>query len=130
MTPAAAAAVGALLLGLGAGSASAYFSRPVADRFQAYSFDLVQLAHAAALPDRAVIADDYRAIDVRFLDADHLPAIYTPGARIDNPRRYRQVLATRKQDIADALGSGAADRAVVSRTDPAGSPTVWSVSPQ
>jgi 4-amino-4-deoxy-L-arabinose transferase-like glycosyltransferase len=127
--PAMAAALGVLLVGLGAGSASAYFWRPVSDRYQAYSFDIVAAANAAAAPGSAIVIDDYSAIDVRFLDAGSLPAIYAPGSAIDSPSRYRLVVAMKRADLVRALGDATAARADVVERGPGGQPVVWAVRP-
>lgn len=129
VAPATAVALGLLLAGLGAGSAAAYFSRPVADRYQAYNFELVAAANAAAQPGSAIVIDDYSAIDIRFLDAGNLPAIYAPGARIDQPSRYSRLVAVSREDLARAVGASVAQRAEVVERDPAGQAVVWVVSP-
>jgi 4-amino-4-deoxy-L-arabinose transferase-like glycosyltransferase len=121
-------ALAGLLLGLGAGSAGAYFSRPVPARYQGYSYDVVTLAAAAGSGD-AVIIDDYNRIDVNFLDAAHPPAIFASGTPIPNPSRYIRVLALSRADIASALGSDAAAHALVVERAPDGRPAVWSVTP-
>ena len=129
VAPATALALGLLLAGLGAGSATAYFSRPVADRYDAYSFATVAAANAAASPGSAIVIDDYSAVDVRFLDAGNLPVIVPPGSRIDQPARFSRVVAMSQHDLAQALGDGAAQRAEVVERDPVGRPVVWAVSP-
>ena len=120
--------VAALLIGLGAGSAFAYFSRPVSARYHEYSFDVVALAKAAGSGD-AVIIDDYNRIDVDFLDAAHPPAVFRPGTRIPDLNRYSRVVALRREDIAAGLGTAASARATVIERGPDGRPAVWSVSP-
>jgi len=127
-TAAAVAAMAALLLGLGGGSAAAYFSRPLSARYQGYSYDVVALAAAAGRQD-AVIIDDYNRIDVEFLDAAHPPALSAPGRRILSPSRYAHVLALSREDIASALGGEAAARAAVIEHAPDGRAAVWSVKP-
>jgi hypothetical protein len=121
-------AVGALLLGLGAGSAAAYFSRPVSARYQGYSYDVVALAAAAGSGD-AVIIDDYNGIDIDFLDAAHPPAVFAPGTPIPSPSRYSNVVALSREDLASALGSGPAERARTIEWAPDGRAAVWSVRP-
>jgi ABC-type cobalt transport system substrate-binding protein len=118
---------GGLVL-LAAGTATAYLGRPVADRYAAFSYNLVALAHAAG-PHDAVILDDYDASVVRFLDADAPPAIVAPGTRISASNGYRQVLATSRAALAVTLGERAAGSAQVVARDPAGSPTVWAAPP-
>jgi MYXO-CTERM domain-containing protein len=125
---AAAIAMAALLLGLGAASAATYFSRPVSARYQGYSYDIVALAAAAGGRD-AVVIDDYNRIDIDFLDAANPPAVFSPGARIPAPGSYARVVALTQTDIAVALGAEAAARATIIARAPDGRASVWSVSP-
>jgi 4-amino-4-deoxy-L-arabinose transferase-like glycosyltransferase len=121
--PLTAAALATLLLGLGIGSASAYFGRPIADRYDAYNFELVAAAEAARAPGTAIVIDDYSAIDVRFLDAGRPPDIYAPGSRID-ASRYRLVVGVNADDLSQALGGRAA---VPISCDAQGRPRVYAV---
>jgi len=114
------------MLIVGAGSARAYLQRSVADRYDAFRYDLVAMAEAAK-PADTVILDDYRATVIRFLAAQHLPEIVAPGTPI-LPARGR-VFAVSRDDLRVALGSDAARRAVPLAEDPAGKPTVWVVVP-
>ena len=108
----------------------AYFTRPVADRYTAFSYPIVSLAsYAAEHPGSAVILDDYSAMDVEFLDASNLPAILEPGAIQADPAAYATYLALNRNDLAVALGLDVAARAQPVAWDPAGAPAVWAVSP-
>jgi hypothetical protein len=121
-------AVGLVLIG--AGSAHAYFSRPVRDRYVPYSFAVVALAKAADHgPRTAVVVDSYSAFDVEFLDAKNPPTRFDPNARIPTPGQYRQIVAPSRADLVRAVGSALADRAVVSSVDPNGKPVVLTVTP-
>jgi len=114
----------------GASSAAAYFGRPVRDRYDAYTFALVALAHAADHgPRAAVIVDDYSVLDVQFLDDAHPPTWITPGARIRDPGRFALVVAPTRHDLSVALGPTVAGRARPVAFDPAGKPVVWTVVP-
>jgi 4-amino-4-deoxy-L-arabinose transferase-like glycosyltransferase len=124
---AASVAVGLVVLAIGSGSA--YLSRPVADRYSAYSYELVAMAAAARGAGDAVIVDDYSSTVIRFLDATQLPTIVMPGAPIPELDRYRAVFALSKADLGRALGSAVAAHARAVATDPAGLPTVWAVMP-
>jgi hypothetical protein len=132
--PVTAGALTLLFAGLGAGSVAAYFSRPVSDRYQAYSYDVVALAQAAT-PVDAVVIDDYNRIDVEFLtdaafgDASRRPGIFTSGSRIGDPARYTEVLALSRGDLSAALGPAVAGRARVMARAPDGRPAVWGVAP-
>jgi 4-amino-4-deoxy-L-arabinose transferase-like glycosyltransferase len=115
-----------LLAGLGAGSATAYFSRPIDARYQAYSYDVVALAAAAQSGD-AVIIDDYNRIDIDFLDAGRGVQVFAPGSRIRDPQHFSRVLALSRQDVAAAVGEAIASRA---QPVPAyGRSAFWSVTP-
>jgi hypothetical protein len=124
--PVAAGLAAILLGGLGAGSAVAYFSRPVDGRYQGYSYNVVALA-ATAQPGDAVIIDDYNRIDIDFLDTGHPPHVFSPGTRISQPTRFARVLALKREDIATAVGRTAAERAHEVAAD--GRAAFWSVKP-
>jgi 4-amino-4-deoxy-L-arabinose transferase-like glycosyltransferase len=124
-----AVAAAALLVALGAASGAAYLARPIADRYAAYSYDLVAMAAASRDPRDAVIVDDYSSTVIRFLDAGHLPVVVVPSTRIRQPAAYRQLFALRLADLSNALGPSAARHARVVATNPAGQPTVWAVTP-
>jgi hypothetical protein len=123
-----------LFVGLGAGSVAAYFSRPISDRYQAYSYDVVALAAAVGSGD-AVLIDDYNRIDVEFLtdaaftNPAQRPGIFPSGSRISNPARYIQVLALSREGLNDALGPAAGGRARVIARTPDGLAAVWAVAP-
>lgn len=125
--PAGAVAVGAglSLVVLAIGSGQAYLSRPVADRYDAYRYDLVAMA-AQAGPADMVILDDYSATVIRFLDALRLPTIVVPGRPISPPGA--RVLALSRDDLATALGQDAARRAVPVVRNPRGHTVVWGLS--
>ena len=120
-----AAALGLVALAIGSGRA--YLSRPVADRYEAYRYDLVAMAAAAGAGD-IVILDDYSATVIRFLDADSLPRIVNPGAPISDVATGARVLALSRDDLRQALGSSATQRASVLAEDARGSPRVWVVA--
>jgi hypothetical protein len=120
-------AVAVGLLAAAAGSGWAYLSRPVADRYEAYRFDLVALA-AKASPADAVVLDDYSSTVVRFLDAGRLPDIVPPGSVIADPGNYGRVLALTRNDLLTALGPRGANSVVVER-DPRGAASVWQWEP-
>jgi 4-amino-4-deoxy-L-arabinose transferase-like glycosyltransferase len=120
--------------GLGAGSLAAYFSRPVSDRYHAYSYDVVALAQAARAGD-AVVIDDYNRIDIDFLtdiafdDSPMRPLIFIHGSQIPDPARYGQVLALSREDLSVALDAPVDARARVIARSPDGLPAVWAVAP-
>jgi 4-amino-4-deoxy-L-arabinose transferase-like glycosyltransferase len=127
-TVAAAAIAAVLLLVPAVVGARAYLERPVAERYDAYSFDLVAMARlAAATPHRIVVLDDYRALVVRFLDAGGSVDVEAPGRRL-TPSAGSTVLALDREDLAAALGAGAAERACIVARDPGGTPRVWEVA--
>ena len=120
------AAIGMFALAIASGHA--YLTRPVADRFEGFRYDLVAMA-AKAGADDVVILDDYSASVIRFLDAGHLPTIVPPGMRLPNPGIDVAVLALSRDDLATALGQAAAQRAVPLAWNPQGGPVVWGLSP-
>lgn len=112
---------------LAVASGSAYLSRPIADRYEPFRYDLVALA-AAANQHSAVIVDEYSATVIRFLDSSHVPTIVAPGEPIVSPGRFDIVLALSRSEIELALGKTAAASARAIASDPAGRPTVWAAS--
>jgi len=124
-----AAGVAAGLVALAIGGGSAYLSRPIADRFSPYSYELVAMAAAARGAGNVVIVDDYSSTVIRFLDATQLPTIVMPAATIIEPDRYRAIFALSRADLGRALGSTVAAHARAVARDPAGRPTVWAVIP-
>jgi hypothetical protein len=123
-------AVAVTLTAIAVSSGWAYLSRPVADRYQAFSYPIVSLAELAAdRPGSAVVVDDYTAMDVSFLDFDRPPAILAPGTSIPNPTRYSEILGLSPDDLSRALGPELGGRAAAVAWDPSGAPTVWAVTP-
>ena len=110
-------------------SVHAYFSRPVRDRYAAYSFALVALARASDHgPKVAVIVDDYSAFDIEFLDADHPPTRIAPNRPIAVDR-YSLVVASTRAQLTRAVGDTLARQASVTSVDPEGRPVVFEVVP-
>ena len=116
------------LLALAVASGTAYLTRPVADRYDPYRFDLLAMAEAAG-PTDAVILDDYSATVIRFLDVRHLPAVIAPGSAVLQPARFRRMLALGPGDLTRALGAEIEPRISVVATRPDGHPSVFSASP-
>jgi hypothetical protein len=124
------AAVAGTLTAVAVWSGWAYFTRPVANRYSAFSYPIVSLAsYAAEHPGSAVILDDYSAMDVEFLDASEPPAIYSPGSKLADPAAHPIYLALSRDDIRSTLGPQTAARAQPVAWDPAGKPAVWAVTP-
>jgi hypothetical protein len=124
------AAVAVTLTAVAVLSGWAYLGRPVADRYQAFSYPVASLSDLAAQhPDSAVIVDDYTSMDVRFIDFDRPPAIIAPGAAMSNPTAYTEILALSRDDLTRALGPELGGRAVAVAWDPSGAPVVWAVVP-
>ena len=120
----------AALASLGVLSIVTYLARPVADRYDAYSFADVQLAAEANRGTGTVIViDSYDAYDVRFLDAAELPAIVDPGTHLRNPSVYSLIVAATRGDIVAATDAATAARAMPFGTTPAGQPAGWEVVP-
>jgi hypothetical protein len=125
------AAVAVTLTAVTVWSGWAYLTRPVGDRYQAFSYPLVAMADLAAQhPGSLVIADDYTAMDVQFLDFDRPVSIFAPGTPISNPTAYSEILALDRGDLVKALGPELGGRAVAVAWDPSGAPSVWAVVPR
>jgi hypothetical protein len=122
------AATGLGLLALGLGSGNVYLSRPVADRYEAYGYDLFAMANAAGSED-VVILDAYSAGVIRFLDAGDLPQIAEPGTPLPQLAPTASVLARSLTDLETAVGAEAVERAEVVAVDPNGDPVVWRLRP-
>ena len=124
------AAVAVTLTAVAVWSGWAYFTRPVADRYSAFSYPIVSLAsYAAEHPGAAVILDGYSAMDVEFLDASQAVAIYPPGSSVVDPAAHPIYLALSVKDLATTLGPAAAARAEPIAWDPGGKPVVWAATP-
>jgi hypothetical protein len=124
------AAVAVTLTAVALWSGWAYFTRPPADRYSAFSFSIVSLAsYAAEHPGSAAILDDYSAMDIEFLDASEDVTIYKPGSNVADPTARSTYLALSLKDLASTLGSAVASRAQPIAWDPDGKPSVWAVTP-
>jgi hypothetical protein len=119
---AAAAIAGFAALGIGGGRA--YLERPLADRYAAFSDDLVAMARLAS-PGDVVVLDDYSAGVVRFLDADALPGFVPPGVALAAAPATGAVLARSLVDLEAAVGAGSSAGAEPAARDPNGVVTVW-----
>ena len=107
-----------------------YLGRPVADRYTAYSYEVAAAGqYAADHPGSVVIIDGFSGTDIEFLQWANLPAIVSPGSRIDNPKAYTAIVAMTKGDLTGALGAELGDRAEPVAWDPSGKPMVWAVTP-
>jgi hypothetical protein len=123
------AAIAGTLSAVAVWSGWAYLTRPVADRYEAFSYPIVSLAsYAAGHPGSAAILDDYSAMDVEFLDASEPVTIYSPGSKLD-AANHRIYLALKVADLESTLGPGVAARAQPIAWDPTGAPTVWAATP-
>jgi 4-amino-4-deoxy-L-arabinose transferase-like glycosyltransferase len=130
--PLAIGAVAVTLAAVAVWSGWAYLTRPVADRYNAFSYPLVSLAsYAADHPGAAAILDGYSAMDVEFLNASAPVAIFAPGSKPAPAElaAHQIYLALSLKDIESTLGPEAAARAQPIAWDPAGKPTVWAVGP-
>lgn len=114
------------LLALAIGSGRAYLSRPMADRYEAYSYDVVAMAEAAGVHD-VVLLDPYTAGVVEFLDSPDPPRFADPRIPLSTLPPGR-VLALTLSDLAVSVGDDAAGQAVVIAMDPSGDPAVWAVA--
>lgn len=107
-----------------------YLSRPVSDRYTAYSYEVAAAGqYAADHPGSVVIIDNYSATDIEILHWDNKPTIVSPGTRIDHPAAYTAIVAMTKADLATAVGAELGDRAQPVAWDPSGKPVVWAVAP-
>jgi hypothetical protein len=122
----AAGAIGVVLVTLGIGSAATYLQRPAADRYAAFSNDIVAVAGLANAPADVVILDDFDALTVRFLRDESLPRFLKPGEALA-ANGVGRVFARSQRELQAALGDGAAASAQPVAWDPLGQPTVWAV---
>jgi Dolichyl-phosphate-mannose-protein mannosyltransferase len=124
------------LAGVGVASAVTYLSRPITDRYAAFTFADVALANAAVNnptdggASTLLILDAYDAMDVLFLDAGRLPTVIDPQRHVLNPAVYSLIVAPSRADIAAAVGAGIAAGAQVVARDPFGNPVAFAVIPQ
>ena len=124
------AAVALTLAAVAAWSGFSYLSRPVADRYDAYSYAVAAAGrYAAGHPGSAVVIDSYDAMDIQLLDWGDQPAIIDTGSRIAEPGAYRTFVAMSPGDLTTALGRETGGRAAPVAWDPAGDPVVWAVTP-
>ena len=122
--------VGLGLAAVAGWSGVTYLSRPIADRYETFSYQFAAMGqYADDHPGSAVIVDEFSATDIEFLYYHDQPAFFPPGTRIENPGRYSTVVASSQLDLAKALGSEVAGRAKPVAWDPSGTPAVWAVSP-
>jgi hypothetical protein len=119
------ALLGGLLLAVGIGSATAYLLRPVADRYDPFTHDLVAMAELAVSGSDAVVADEFSAYTVSFVRRDVL--IIRPGTSLADPTIQR-VLARSVVELRAAVGEAAAGSAEPVAWDPAGQPRVWAAA--
>ena len=113
-----------------AGSGLVYSSRPVADLYAPYTYQLAAVsAYAADHPGSVVIIDSYSAMTIEFLDFADPPAIVDLGQRIADPAAYKTIVAMSRDDLVKALGSELAATAAPIAWDPSGAPVAWAVTP-
>ena len=115
---------------LGIASAQTYFSRPTADLYAPYSYDLVTMARFSdGGAGDLVVLDSYSAMDIEFLDDGNLPTIVSPGTHVSRPGAYSIIVARSPKDISSVAGSDIAAKAVVVGEAPNGTPTVYAAVP-
>jgi hypothetical protein len=130
LAPVTIAVTAALLGAMSYSSGCTYFGRPVADRYQAYSYPLTDMAaYAAGHPGTAVILDEHSGYVVGFLDAGLDVEIYRAGSTVPDAAEHPAFLALSTDDIRSTLGDGAAERAQPIAWDPAGKPSAWVTTP-
>ena len=125
-------AVAAGLCALALASEYTYFSRPVAARYQPFSFDVVQLAQLAHQgPGTIVIMDpgDPNYWVIEFLDSDNMPTVIKPGERIPRPELYSAVYSFQPYYILLATDKSTADHSFPVAYDPQHHPSVWEAVP-
>ena len=127
---AAIAAVAVALAAVAVWSGWTYLSRPISDRYTAYSYEAAAASqYAADHSGSVVIIDGFSGTDIEFLQWADPPAIVSPGTRIDNPKAYAAIVAMTQDDLTNALGAELGDRAKPVAWDPSGKPVVWAVAP-
>ena len=122
--------VAAVLAASAAWSGLVYLTRPVADRYQAFSYPLTEMAaYAADHPGTVVILDEHSGYVIEFLNADEGTVVYKLGAKVPSPSAHPAYLALDAEDFRPALGDAAVERAVPVAWDPWGRPAVWATTP-
>jgi 4-amino-4-deoxy-L-arabinose transferase-like glycosyltransferase len=107
-----------------------YLSRPVADRYTAYSYEVSAAGqYAADHPGSVVIIDYYSGTDIQFLYWNDQPELVSPGTTIDRPQDYATIIAMKLDDLTTAVGPELSARASPVAWDTAGRPMVWAVAP-
>jgi 4-amino-4-deoxy-L-arabinose transferase-like glycosyltransferase len=124
------ATVAVTLAAVAVWSGGTYLGRPIADRYTAYSYDVVAAGqYAADHPGSAVIIDYYSGTDIEFLQWNDKPTILSPGVQIADAHAYKTIIAMNQADLTTALGAEAGARAIPVAWDPSGKPAVWAVTP-
>ncbi|HEX2194108.1 MAG TPA: glycosyltransferase family 39 protein [Candidatus Limnocylindria bacterium] len=118
------AAVAVGLLAIGVASGRTYLSRPVVDRYDAYSYDVVAMVELAG-PQDLLLLDPPDARVADFLSSGRLQ-VAAPGIRVTLPSDGR-VLALTIRDLSRSVGAAGAERAAAVARNPLGEPTVWAV---
>ena len=122
------AAIALTLAAVAVWSGWTYLSRPVSDRYTAYSYEVAAAGqYAADHPGSVVVIDPFSGTDIEFLQWANPPTIISPGTRIDHPEVYAAIVALTKADLTNALGAELGDRAQPVAWDPSGKPVVWAV---
>jgi 4-amino-4-deoxy-L-arabinose transferase-like glycosyltransferase len=127
---AAIAAVAVALTAVAVWSGWTYLSRPLSDRYTAYSYEVAAAGqYAADHPGSVVIIDQFSGTDIEFLQWANPPTIVSPGSRIDHPDACSAIVAMTKADLTKTVGAELGDRAQPVAWDPSGKPVVWAVVP-
>jgi hypothetical protein len=107
-----------------------YLSRPVADLYTTYSYEVSAAGqYAVDHPGSILIIDYDSGTDVEFLHWNDRPNMVLPGTSIGSPNAYSTIIAMNQGDLWAAVGTEIGDRAQPVAWDPLGNPVVWAVTP-
>jgi Dolichyl-phosphate-mannose-protein mannosyltransferase len=112
----------AVFLGTSISSTWIYLRRPAAERFYAFSGDVVAMA-GLVRPGDSLVLDDFNAMSVEFLLDDAMPPRVAPGEQV--PADAQRVLGLTSEELRSALGTRMTGDPVPVAIGPDGQPAVW-----
>jgi hypothetical protein len=125
----AAGTVAVALVAVGVWSGAVYLSRPVADRYEPYSYKVTAAGDfVAAHPGSALVLDGFSAVNVQLEQYGHVPPIFDTSGLLPDARRYTYVVGLTKWEVERAVAGQGLPAAVPVAWDPTGQPQVWAIA--